>query len=459
MAKSNTGLNKNYYFNTNKDKEFFFQNVALMVASGINIIEAIDKFSQEYKRPYIQELCEKFKKDIENGNSFTQTLEKYKIIPEHSLSIIKISEAAGNLPDALKMVIEQLQKEREFRAQLRSVAIYPIVVVVILIVVTLGMGLFVIPKFSEIYKSLNVELPLLTKIIIEFGSFMNLYGYIVAPLTLILMAVAVYFLFVRKSTRRYGQQLLMVIPGISTVILETEVSRMAYVLSSLLSRGFQVLEAVAILKSSTSLYKYQKYYEYLYDSINQGVSLKKCFSDYKGINKLFPLYVRQLIGTSEETGELTNIMAELNVIYAKKNELSSKNLTVILEPFLLVTIAVAVGVITIAVLLPMYNLMGNITDLASPSNKGNLQGTNQQVKEPLAADNSTRDEPRLLIVYMEPGTFNVYDEINGNAIAVVGQGQVYPYSDSKNGWYKIKLNNQTQISGWIDGKYTKLFSY
>jgi hypothetical protein len=227
---------------------------------------------------------------------------------------------------------------------------------------------------------------------------------------------------------------------------------MAYVLSSLLSRGFQVLEAVAILKSSTSLYRYQKYYEYLYDSINQGVSLKKCFSDYKGINKLFPLYVRQLIGTSEETGELTKIMAELNVIYAKKNELSSKNLTVVLEPFLLVTIAIAVGVITIAVLLPMYNLMGNITDLASPSSMNNQQVAKQNL---LTTDNASTMEPRLLIVYSEPGSFKVYDEINGKAIAEVGQGQVYTYSDSKNGWYKIKLANQ--IIGWIDGKYTKLF--
>jgi hypothetical protein len=158
-----------------------------------------------------------------------------------------------------------------------------------------------------------------------------------------------------------------------------------------------------------------------------------------------------LIGTSEQTGELTSVMAELNVIYTKKNELSSKNLTVVFEPFLLITIAIAVGVITIAILLPMYNLMGNITNLATPG-----YGENKQVAEEVSlTDNTGRVEPRLLVVYMEPGSFKVYDEINGNAIAEVAQGQVYTYSDSRNGWYKIKLNNQ--VSGWIDGKYTKLF--
>jgi len=94
-----------------------------MVASGISLIEALDKFVLEYKSPYIKELSVNFKRDIENGISFTSTLEKYKIIPEHSLSILKIAESSGNLPEALIMVIEQLQKEKDFRAQLRSAAI------------------------------------------------------------------------------------------------------------------------------------------------------------------------------------------------------------------------------------------------------------------------------------------------------------------------------------------------
>jgi hypothetical protein len=144
-------------------------------------------------------------------------------------------------------------------------------------------------------------------------------------------------------------------------------------------------------------------------------------------------------------------MTELNILYLKKNELSSKNLAVVIEPFLIITIAVAVGVITIAVLLPIYNLMGNITDLGSPANS-----TNQEVaKESLITDNTSKVEPRLLIVYIEPGAFKVYDEINGNPIAEVNQGEVYRYSDSKDGWYKIRLNNTT--SGWIDGKFTKIF--
>jgi type IV pilus assembly protein PilC len=452
MAKSKINLKQNFYFDTGKDKEFFFQNIALMVSSGINIVEALAKFSQEYKSNYIKELCQKFTVEIENGNSFTSILEKEKIIPAHSLSILKIAEASGTLSDALKMVVEQLQKEKEFRAQLRSAAIYPVIVVVLLVVVALGMGMFVIPKFSEIYKSLDVELPWLTRVIIDFGTFMSKNGLVVVPLTLGGMGSIIYLLFMNNKTRRFGQALLLATPGISNIMIETEVARMAYILSSLLSRGFQVFEAVEILNSSTSLYRYQKFYDYLYESINQGVTLAKCFSEYKGIKKLFPLYVRQLIGTSEETGELTQIMAEVNVQYTKKNELSSKNLAVLIEPFLLITIAVAVGVITIAVLLPMYNLMGNITDLASPSTSTN----NQTAKEDIVTDNTTKVEPRLLIIYTEPGAFKVYDEIvNGNVIAEVTQGQVYRYSDSKDGWYLIRLNNTT--SGWIDGKYTKIF--
>jgi len=454
MAKKSSVLTKNYYFNTSKDKEFFFQNIALMVASGINIIEALDKFSQEYSSPYIKELCEKFKVDIENGRSFTDTLEKHKVIPEHSISILKIAEGSGTLPDSLKMVIEQVQKEKEFKSQLRSAAIYPIVVVVILILVTLGMGIFVIPRFSEIYKSLNVELPWLTQVIVNFGSFMNSYGIIVTPLVLLIMGFGTYYLFFRKKSRKYGQAILLKIPGVNTLMKETEVSRMAYVMSSLLNKGFQVLEAVNILKSSTSLVKYESFYEYLYNSINEGVPLRECFTKYKGIDKLFPLYVRQLISTSEETGDLTKVLEEINVIYSKKNELSSKNLTVIFEPFLLVTIAFAVGIITIAILLPIYNLMGSLTDLASPSTMNNQQVATKT--DNVYTDNNGRIEPRLLIVYTEPGSFKVYDAIiNGNEIAEVAQGQVYRYSDSKDGWYKIKLTNE--ISGWIDGKFTKLF--
>jgi type II secretory pathway component PulF len=449
--KSKNIFNSTVYFSTGKDKDIFFQNVALMVASGINITEAVTKFSEEYKSPFIKELSVKINKDIENGESFANILEKHKIIPDHSLSIIRIAEESGNLPETLKMVIDQIQKEKQFRSQLRSAAMYPIVVVVLLIAVALGMGLFVIPRFTDIYKSLKIELPWITQVIINFGEFMTKYGAIVTPLTFILMGLTGYVLFYSPKTKHWGQKLLFGIPGVGSFMVETEVARMAYIINGLLSRGFQVLEAVAILKSSTTLFVYKNFYTYLFDSVNNGSSLKKCFTDYKGINKLFPLYVRQLISTGEETGELQKTLNEINDVYEKKNELAGKNLATIIEPFLLISIAAAVGVIAIAVLLPIYNLMGNITDLATPSTMNN----SQPAPGIEATDNSTKRLPLLLIVTVEPGVFDVYDNVAGKQITKVSQGQVYEYTDSKNGWYQIKLN--TVDSGWIDGQFIKVF--
>jgi len=421
------------------------------VASGINITDAVNGFIKEYKSKYIKDLGEKINREIENGESFAYILEKYKIIPAHSLSIIKISEESGNLPDTLKLVIEQLQKEKQFRSQLRSAAIYPVVVIFLLIAVALGMGLFVIPRFTDIYKSLHIELPWLTQVIINFGGFMSQHGLWVTPLTFIVLGLLTYILFISSKTKHWGQNILFGMPGIGGFMMETEVARMAYIVSGLLTRGFQILEAVEILQSSTTLRIYKNFYNYLHESINNGVSLKECFSDYKGIKKLYPLYVRQLISTGEQTGELSKTLEEINVIYEKKNELSSKNLAVLFEPFLLISIAFAVGVIAIAVLLPIYNLMGNITDLATPSTMNN----NQPAPGIVATDNTTTRRPKLLIVTVEPGVFDVYDNIAGKQITKVSQGQVYEYTDSKNGWYYIKLNNVD--SGWIDGKYIKVF--
>jgi type IV pilus assembly protein PilC len=450
-ASKKISLKKNFYFNTGKDKEMFFQNVALMVASGINIQDAVSRFTEEYKSKYMKELGAFINRDLDNGVSFANILAKYKLVPGHSLSIIRIAEESGNLPDTLKLVIEQIQKEKEFRSQLRSAAFYPVIVIVLLIVVTLGMGLFVIPKFTDIYKSLRIELPWITQVIIDFGGFMSEYGAIVTPVTLIGLVLLGYLLFFNTKTKFIGQSLLFRIPGVGNFIMETEVARMAYIMSSLLSRGFQVLEAVAILQSSTTLHVYKKFYDFLYDSINSGASLKKCFTDYKGIQKLFPLYVRQLISTGEQTGELSKTLDEINIIYGKKNELASKNLATLFEPILLIAIAVGIGVVAVAVLLPIYNLMGNITDLSTPSSLSN------QKPAPAVGttDNATKKLPLLLIMTIDPGIFDVYDNLAGKEIAKVSQGQVYEYTDSKNGWYKIKLNNVD--SGWIDGQFVKLF--
>jgi len=211
-----------------------------------------------------------------------------------------------------------------------------------------------------VFSQLKVKLPLTTVILVAFGNFLGKYGLFVVPITIVLIIITIYFLFFAKKTKIIGESLLMRIPGVNQIILETELARLGFLLGTLLQAGLIVTDALNSLASSTTTQAYQKFYVSLEKSIGQGNSFESSFKIYKDTNKLIPIPIQQIITTSERSGKLPEVLVSVGQIFEDKLQTTTKNLVVIMEPVLLIIIWLGVLFVALSVILPIYSLIGGL---------------------------------------------------------------------------------------------------
>ncbi|OGE33188.1 hypothetical protein A3C59_03665 [Candidatus Daviesbacteria bacterium RIFCSPHIGHO2_02_FULL_36_13] len=341
-----------------EEKDNFLENLAVMITSGIDVSSAIASLIQETHSKKMLKIFQNLEQEINAGSQLWKALEKSKLLPAHITTLIRLGEESGRLPENLKMVVTEQQKEREFASKLQSAMIYPVIVFSLTLIIGISISWFLLPRLSLVFSQLKVELPLITKILISVGKFLGDFGIIFIPSLTVLIILAVYCLFFAKKTKFIGQSLLMRLPGIGKIIMETELARLGFILGELLTAGLIVTDAISSLASATTTIAYQKFYLSLEKSIDQGNSFESSFKLYKGINKLIPAPIQQIIITSERSGRLPEVLINLGQNFEGKLEISTKNLVVYMEPVLLIIIWLGVLFVALAVILPIYSLIG-----------------------------------------------------------------------------------------------------
>lgn len=170
-----------------------------------------------------------------------------------------------------------------------------------------------------------------------------------------------------SKTNFLGQAMLFAISPISRLFTELELSRFGSLLGNLLEAGLPILDSLDSLANSSTFYRYKKLYAHLHDRIAEGNSFEKSFKLYKNTGKLVPVPIQQLIITSEQSGNLPETFKKIGDMYEAKTETSAKNLTVMLEPILLVIVWLGVVAVAVAVILPLYSLIGGLNQSTSVS--------------------------------------------------------------------------------------------
>ncbi|RJO59196.1 type II secretion system F family protein [Candidatus Parcubacteria bacterium] len=344
----------------NKDREYVLENLALLLSSGMDVLAAFQAIKQDVRSAKMQQLISQVETKISAGSSLWRALEETKLLPGYMLSLLKIGEASGRLSKNLKVMVLQQQKDREFRSKIRSAMLYPSVVFGLTAIIGLGVSWFILPRLAEVFNQLHQDLPLLTTVFIDLGIFLKAYGYVVVPSLIFIVLLVWYVLFANAKTKHLGQEFLFHFPGIKKLIQEVEISRFGFILGTLLESGLPVVEAINSLQQTSSLKAYQRFYTYLQKSIEQGNSFHASFSNYPKSRKLIPIPFQQLIVSGEQSGNLAAALIYVGKTFDEKVETSSKNLAVILEPILLVVVWLGVIAVAVAVILPIYNMLGNI---------------------------------------------------------------------------------------------------
>ncbi len=343
-----------------KERNYFVENLSMLVSSGMTVLGAIDSISEEVKNPGMKKILQSLREDVENGSPLWKAFERTGIFPLHTVSLIRIGEESGNLAQNLKLIAIQEEKDRVFKSKIRGAMMYPGFVFSLTIIVGVLIMWFILPRLSVVFGQLKIELPAITKALIATGKFLGAYGVVAVPLFFAFIGLLVFFIFYYKRTKFLGQSFLFAFPGIGKLLREVELTRFGYLLGTLLEAGIPVVTALESLEKATTFYRYQKFYAHLKESVRDGNSFGKSFLLFNKSDDYIPKTIQGLIVAGEKSGSLSSTMLKFSSRYEAKIEDTTKNLSVIFEPILLVIVWVGVVAVALAVILPIYSLIGGI---------------------------------------------------------------------------------------------------
>lgn len=343
-----------------REREFFTNNFAMLLEAGVPVTQALSALQETSKNKRFIDALETIKQDIDNGLPLHKALEETKFISGQTLSLIQLGETSGRLLENLKVAAKQEEKQRILRAKVRSALLYPGFVISLTIVVGLAVAWFLLPRLSGTFTDLGVSLPFISRALLSIGDFLQKYGYIAVPAAMIIGILLIYLLFAAPRTKSIGQRLLFHTPGVKRLLLEIEVARFGYLFGTLLNAGLSITEALRALESATAMPYYKNLYHYLGESIENGFSVHDSLKKYQNADRLLPPAVQQMVIAGEKSGALPGTLTNIGSIYEEKSAITTTNLEVILEPVLLVIISVGVLGVAIAVILPIYSLIGGL---------------------------------------------------------------------------------------------------
>lgn len=347
------------YIGLGKEKQQFIQNLATMLNAGLPLVEAIKTIQVETRPKPMKKLLQRIVDMVDNGSPLWRAMDAQSFFSPHALALIRIGEEAGNLAGNMTYLAAQDEKDHELKSKVHMAMIYPAIVLSIMAVIIVVLGMFVLPNLIGVLTSLNVPLPLTTRIVIKVSNGFTEYGFIGIPAFLFSIVV---LLILNKYTslKVVVQWVTFRVPGVGKLASQATIARFGVILGGLLKAGVPVTEAMQSLVEVTTIVSFKKLYIRMLDHITIGDSFAKSFAAIKGSEKLLPPSVQQLVITGEKSGALADIMLKISDIYDKKASETAQKLPVVLEPMLLLFIGSLVGTIAFSILVPIYSIVGNV---------------------------------------------------------------------------------------------------
>jgi len=341
-----------------ESSEYLMDNLSMLISSGVSIGEALESIAHEIpdKRP--RQALDQMRRQIDDGVPFYKAMDATGLFSPSVITLVEIGESTGQLSENLKVISTQMHKNNAIASKVKAAMLYPAFLLSLLFIVGTGIGIFLLPRLLAIIKSLQVNVGPITQALINVGTFFGHFGLVgVGLVVLVVIALAI---MVRLNPRAKWtlESILFHLPGVRRLLFETEIARFGYILGTLLEAGLPVVTSLESLSNSMSTHRYQQFTDDLRKKIEEGNSFNKILTDPK-IHKLLPGTICQIIISAEKSGNLSTSLLSIGQTYEDKADITARNLETLLEPIILVILAVGVLFVALAVFLPIYSLIGN----------------------------------------------------------------------------------------------------
>jgi len=343
---------------TLEDKVFLTKYLALMLKVGTDLFKAIDILVADFDKPAVKNLLLEIKDNLGKGKPLHVAFANHpKYFSPVFVSLIKAGEVSGDLEEVFERLSTDLEKENELRSRIKSSMIYPFILVGLSLTVLFLMVSLALPRIAETFLGGGIEPPAFSRVVFTIGIWIRDYMWLVLPLIFISIIGTWFFFAKTLSGKRVGQQLIRKIPVIKGVIQKISLQRFASTLSSLMRSGMPLLDAIDVTAEAvgseqlkTILLRISR------EGIAKGLTVGEAFRK----EVYFPKVVVNLIAISEKTGHMEEVLETLADFYEAEIDGSVKTLVSFLEPMLLLVIGVVVAFIALAIIVPVYQLVGQI---------------------------------------------------------------------------------------------------
>ncbi|HDD62648.1 MAG: hypothetical protein DRI65_02870 [Chloroflexota bacterium] len=339
-----------------RDVIVFSNQLANLVESGVALLTAIHLMAEEVNSKPLQKVLHEVVEDIRQGSSISAALALHDLVfPPIYFQMIKVGEQTGNLSNVLRQLAVHLEKEHSTRSKIRSAMTYPTVVLVLAFVVVLIMFNFTLPPLLQLYSEFDAQLPWPTRFLMSSSQFFLQYRVFIL-LGLALIIGGGIFYFQRPTGKKQLAHLALKTPVIGKINTNGNSARFSRTLSTLLSAGLQLPESMELTGQTIQNVVLHQEIENLRQETMQGRGIATPLSH----SKYFPQMLSQVVRVGEETGSLDTQLITLASYYEEEVDRSLKNLTGLLEPGMVIFVGLIVAFVAVAIILPMYSLLGQI---------------------------------------------------------------------------------------------------
>jgi type IV pilus assembly protein PilC len=334
----------------------FSRQFATMIDAGIGIVRCLDILEGQTKDPALKPVLTAAKKDVKGGLSLTDAFAKHPtVFSRLYVNMVRAAETGGILDQILDRLSGFLETEQEVRGKIKSAMIYPVMVLIFSFFMLTALFMFVLPKFKEIFASMNVEMPLATRLLFDGSAILRGHWYI--PFTLIVGGAIFYKTYSKTPRGRYQIDLLKLkTPVIGDIVQKMAVSRFSRTFSTLISAGVPMMRSLEIVGETSGNTVISQAVDSARTSIREGQKISHPLAQ----SGLFPAMVTHMIDVGEETGRLSEMLSKVSDFYDKEVENAVKALTSLIEPALIVVLGGIVGFIAISIMAPIFKLVSSI---------------------------------------------------------------------------------------------------
>jgi len=334
-----------------RDIVAFTRQLAIMLKSDIPVVESLETIARQTKKPRLRETILKIAEQVEGGSSLSQSFSTHKkFFSPFYVGMVRSGETSGKVPESLNYLADYLEREQDFTSGIIMAMIYPAFVLAVFFMVMFVMSIVVVPKFSEIFAGMETDLPLLTRIVIQFADFMKK-QWPVLLFSFFCLGLSIFLLLKSRETKKFLEKLSLKLPLIGDFFRKFFMTRIALNLSTLISGGIPISQALEITGDVVGNDVYKDIMLKTRDGVRAGQNISSILAAYP---ERFSLLFIQMIVVGEKTGHLERTLQNVVDLYQKETERTLDAFIKSLEPIMIIILGGLVTLLALALFVPLF---------------------------------------------------------------------------------------------------------